>query len=103
MGNSSSNIKQRERLDKEGTPDDNIFVIPLQKSRKQELEDRKRQRDLAPISDIKNMTLLRGMSLVRTEEIQSSGDAQTTSSDELKKEKERYYHNRRSGNTYHVR
>jgi hypothetical protein len=103
MGN---NIKQKESIDEESSMESEVYCRPIGKSRKQELEDRRRERDFASVADIKPLLdkYAGTSSLVDSVEHQPSGDVQTTSSEELKKEKERgKYTNRQSGNHYYVR
>ena len=95
-----STIKQKEKVSANSV-DDDIYCHPVMKSRKQELEERRRQRDFASIADIKPILDKYGASsLVDSVEYQPSGDVNTTSSAELKKDAE--YRNRKTGSSYHI-
>jgi|ERR671919_201766 hypothetical protein len=95
------NVKQKESIDEESSMENEAYCRPIGKSRKQELEDRRRQRDMASVADIKPLLDKYGASsLVDSVEHQPSGDVQTTSSEELRKVRE--YQNRKSGNNYYV-
>ena len=63
------NIKQKERINKEDTSaEDDVYCVPLIKSRTQELQDRRRQKDMASIADIRSIVEPRGYNLIRSEE-----------------------------------
>jgi hypothetical protein len=94
-------VKQKEKVSANSV-DDDIYCYPVMKSRQQEIEDRRRQRDFASLDDI--MPILDkygGPSAVKNSvEHQPAGDTATTTSAELKKQRE--YTNRKTGNSYYV-
>jgi hypothetical protein len=90
MGN--NNIKQKEQVNQ--NPDDNIFVKPIGKSRKEELADRRKQRGQASYDDIKNMLQNVGGHIVTSEEYLPPGDWQTHTGEEWKKLNEKSYNRR---------
>lgn len=79
-------IKQKEKISK--NPDEEIFIIPLWKSRNQELADRMRQREFPGSDDILPLLEKVGGTLIRSEEYLPNVDKETMSSEELYKERE---------------
>lgn len=97
-------IKQKEKINKEsaGTFGDNeAYVYPLMKSRKQELEDRRKNREYPGVDDeLKSLMRNTKGTLVRSEEHVPSSAANTVSSEELKKEHQ--YRKDKSGTSYFI-
>lgn len=88
-------IKQKEKINE--NPDDEIFIIPVWKSRNQELADRMRQREFPGSDDILPLLEKVGGTLVRSEEYlptTSSNHKQTLSRQELDQQQKRESRNR---------
>jgi hypothetical protein len=79
-------IKQKEKINE--NPDDEIFIMPVWKSRNQELADRMRQREFPGSDDILPMLEKVGGTLIRSEEYLPTRDKETMSNKELDKERE---------------
>lgn len=83
-------IKQKEKIN--GNPDDEIFIIPVWKSRNQELADRIRQREFPGSDDILPMLEKVGGTLIKSEEYlpttSSVNDKQSLSRQELDQQRE---------------
>ena len=79
------NIKQKEDINE--NPDDNIFVLPVGKSRTQEMRERRQTQEFPGLDDDLKKTLRNiGGTLVRSEEYlpPSSSNAETFTPDELR-------------------
>jgi hypothetical protein len=81
-----SSIKQKEKINK--NPDDEIFIIPLGKTRNQELADRMRQREFPGSDDILPMLEKIGGTLIKSEEYLPTCDKETFSKQELDQRRE---------------
>jgi hypothetical protein len=82
-----SSIKQKEKINK--NPDDEIFIMPVWKSRNQELADRLRQREFPGSDDILPMLEKIGGTLIKSEEhLPQGADKETMSNEELDKQRE---------------
>ena len=79
-------IKQKEKINE--NPDDEIFIVPVWKSRNQELEDRMRQSEFPGSDDILPMLEKIGGTLIRSEEYLPVVGKETMSNEELDKERE---------------
>jgi hypothetical protein len=79
-------IKQKEKINK--NPDDEIFIIPVWKSRNQELADRMRQREFPGSDDILPMLEKIGGTLIRSEEYLPVVGKETMSNEEFAKQRE---------------
>jgi hypothetical protein len=94
------NIKQKEQVNQ--NPDNDIFVKPLSKSRKEELAERRRQKGQASYDDIKNMLQNVGGHIVASEEYLPPGDWQTYNKNEWTRLNEKSVAHRREGSTYYT-
>jgi len=74
-------IKQKEKINE--NPDDEIFIIPVWKSRTQELADRIREREFPGSDDIMPMLRKINATLVKSEEYLPTGDKKTFSKQRL--------------------
>jgi hypothetical protein len=92
------NIKQKERINKESNNDDDIYCVPLMKSRTQQLEERRRQRDMRYLDDMKDIMIKRNYTVVKSEQYLPTSDMRTVSREELKKMHE--YRNTKQRNYY---
>ena len=91
-------IKQKEKINK--NPDDDIYCYPMMKTRKQELEDHRKQREFPGLDDdLKSILNKTGGKLIKSVEyLPTTGDSQTYSSDDLKKLNG--YQNPKQGRSY---
>lgn len=79
-------IKQKEKINE--NPDDEIFIMPVWKSRNQELDDRRRQREFPGSDDILPMVEKVGGTLIKSEEHLPPGDKETLSKQEFDQRRE---------------
>jgi hypothetical protein len=79
-------IKQKENINK--NPDDEFFIMPVWKTRTQELADRMRQREFPGSDDILPMLEKVGGTLVKSEEYLPGAGKETMSNEESDKERE---------------